>query len=280
MAFVLSFLLMAGALTAVAQTRPVNDSTKTTSQDSGRKEEHQASITQDRLPATPIVKPTPFIHQNDRTLKFYVLASLFFLLGLFRVVFDRYVTNLFQVFFKTSLRQSQLTDQLLQARWPSFLLNLFFAVVVGFYLLLLLADTGCTGSSFFRGLAICSGIVLAVYAVKRVVTWFIGWITDQPVMAAEYIFILFLFNKMISLFLFPMIIVLAFSDGWLHALATAVTIGLVAVWIVLRYARSFGLFGSRLKISRFHFFFYVVGVEILPILIVWRWGAGHLCKFL
>ena len=243
-------------------------------------EERQVSIKRDSLPATTSVKPIPHIRPDDRTEKFYVLATLFFLLGLFRVVFDRYFSNLFQVFFKTSLRQSQLTDQLLQARWPSFLLNLFFAVVVGFYLQLLLTDTGCAGSSFFRGLAICSGVVLAVYAVKRVVTWFIGWVTDQPVMAAEYIFILFLFNKMISLFLFPMIIVLAFSDGWLHALATAITIGLVGVWILLRYARSFGLFGSRLKISRIHFFFYVVGVEILPILIVWRWGAGHLCKFL
>jgi len=226
------------------------------------------------------IKPVLHRQQDERTEMFYLLAALFFFLGLFRLIFYRYVSNLFQVFFNTSLRQSQLTDQLLQARWPSFLLNIFFCLVLGFYLFLLLIAKGCSSAYFFRGLFICTGLVALVYVTKLLVTRLMGWVTDQAAVSAEYVFILFLFNKMVALFLFPLVIIVAFAGGWLHSLAMVLTVILFACWIILRYYRAFGLFSRRIQISRFHFFLYVIGIEILPIVLLWQWGSGHLCKFL
>jgi hypothetical protein len=227
-----------------------------------------------------VIKPIPHKQQDENTLMFYLLAALFFFLGIFRLVFDRYVSNLFQVFFNTSLRQSQLTDQLLQARWPSFLLNVFFCLVVGFYLFLLLKANGCSSAHFFRGLFICAGVVVLVYVTKFLVTRLMGWVTDQAAVSSEYVFILFLFNKMVALFLFPLIVIAAFAGGWLHSLAMTLAVIVFALWIILRYYRAFGLFSRRLQISRFHFFLYIIGIEVLPILLLWHWGSDHLCKFL
>ncbi|MFM7710054.1 MAG: DUF4271 domain-containing protein [Ferruginibacter sp.] len=227
-----------------------------------------------------VIKPVPHQLQDEHTEMFYLLAVLFFFLGIFRLVFDRYVSNLFQVFFNTSLRQSQLTDQLLQARWPSFLLNVFFCLVIGFYLLLLMKANRCTSAYFFRGLFICAGMVVLIYVTKFLVTRLMGWVTDQAAISSEYLFILFLFNKMVALFLFPLIVIIAFADGWFYSLAMTMAVILFSLWMILRYYRAFGLFSQRLQISRFHFLLYVIGIEVLPILLLWHWGSAHLCKFL
>ena len=68
---------------------------------------------------------------------FYTLCIIVFILGLFKTFYRGYFNNLFRVFFNTSIRQTQLTDQLLQAKLPSFILNIFFAITTGFYIWLL-----------------------------------------------------------------------------------------------------------------------------------------------
>jgi hypothetical protein len=57
---------------------------------------------------------------------FYVLCLVVLILGLFRTFFTGYFKNLFRVYFNTSLRQTQLSDQLKQATLPSLILNIFF----------------------------------------------------------------------------------------------------------------------------------------------------------
>ena len=68
---------------------------------------------------------------------FYALCIVVLILGIFKTFYNGYFNNLFRVFFNTSIRQTQLTDQLLQAKLPSFILNIFFAISVGFYIWLL-----------------------------------------------------------------------------------------------------------------------------------------------
>lgn len=69
---------------------------------------------------------------------FYGITGIVLLLAFLKYFYSRYFTNLFRVFFNTSLRQSQLTDQLLQARLPSLLFNLFFVISGGIYVYVLL----------------------------------------------------------------------------------------------------------------------------------------------
>ena len=60
---------------------------------------------------------------------FYFILSLFLFLGILNAVFKNYFNTMIRVFFKTSLRQSQLTDQLMQAKLPSLCLNIFSVLV-------------------------------------------------------------------------------------------------------------------------------------------------------
>ena len=68
---------------------------------------------------TPVSLVVELKKEKRKDTTFYVIVGMLLLLAFFRFFFPRYFTNLFRVFFNTSLRQSQLTDQLLQAKFPS-----------------------------------------------------------------------------------------------------------------------------------------------------------------
>jgi len=40
--------------------------------------------------------------------------------------------------------------------------------------------------------------------------------------------------------------------------------------LLMRFFRSYGLIESSMKINRFHFFLYIIGVEVLPLFLIYR----------
>ena len=78
---------------------------------------------------TPVTIVAKLKATSSNDIVFYLLAGLILLVGIIKFFFSRYFTNLFRVFFNTSLRQSQLADQLLQAKLPSLFFNAFFTIL-------------------------------------------------------------------------------------------------------------------------------------------------------
>ncbi len=213
------------------------------------------------------------VQRNARTdnLMFYILAAVIAVLAFFRFVYARYLDNVFRVFFNTSLRQSQLTDQLLQARQPSMFFNLMFTFIGGIYIYLLLRWQHWlpSGRMIFY-IAVCTGALLVIYIAKYVVLKFTGWITGYREAVNTYIFIIFLINKILGILLAPFVVIMAFSDSLLKTPAAVISMLLVALMFLLRFFRSFGLLQHQLKVSRFHFFLYIAGVEVLPLLLIYK----------
>jgi hypothetical protein len=48
--------------------------------------------------------------------------------------------------------------------------------------------------------------------------------------------------------------------------------------LLLRFFRSYGLLQNQLKISRFHFMLYITGIEILPLLLIYKGLMVYLSK--
>jgi hypothetical protein len=123
----------------------------------------------------PIASSSKKMTETFTDLIFYTLLGALLLLAFLRFFYSRYFNNLFRVFFNTSLRQSQLTDQLLQAQLASMLFNLFFVVTGGLYSYFLLlhyhwvnADNTLLviGSSIF--------VLALIYFIKFVTLKFTG----------------------------------------------------------------------------------------------------------
>jgi hypothetical protein len=213
-------------------------------------------------------QPKRFVQNTDYL--FYIISFLVLTIALFRLFNDKYYLNMTRVFFNSSLRQSQLVEQLLLDKQASLVWNLFFVVVMGIYLFQLLVFHQETSLINYKVLGLCMLLVLSVYAVKYFITLFFGWLTGFLDEAENYLFIVFLLNKMLALFLLPVILIMIYVDNsWVYPTIqfSFLLIGLV---FFIRYFRAFGMLQYKMKVSRFHFLLYVTGVELLPILILYK----------
>lgn len=202
---------------------------------------------------------------------FYILLVVIAALSFLRFVYLRYFNNLFRVFFNTSLRQSQLTDQLLQARLPSLFFNIVAIISGGLFSYFLLRYAGIfIQSNPFTITIVCSLCMGAIYLLKFITLKFTGWVTDYKEVTNTYIFIIFLINKILGILLLPFIVVMAFSIPVLIKVSAISAILLTVLMFLLRFFRSYGLLQNQLKISHTHFIMYIVGIEIVPVLLIYK----------
>lgn len=212
------------------------------------------------------------LHQDERDdAIFYLLTGVVLLLAFLKFFFNRYFINLFRVFFNTSLRQSQLTDQLLQAKLPSLLFNIFFMISGGIFVYFLLFHyQWINGERRWLIMGICIAVMAVIYVIKYSSLKFTGWVTGYSESTNTYVFVIFLINKIIGIFLVPATIVIAFSLPSIASGAALVSLLCVGTLLLMRFFRSYSLIQNQLKISRLHFFLYILGIEILPILLIYK----------
>jgi len=216
--------------------------------------------------------PVP-AYQSDRypenhNVFFYVITFFFFFLGILKIAFGKYFSNMFRVFFNTSLRQSQLTDQLLQDKLPSMLFNLFFVMVGGVYIYLLLLFYQKIHFDEYQYLYYAMLTIALVYFCKFIVLQLIGWLSGFRRDTEIYTFIVFLINKILGILLLPCIAFIAFADKSIQELVILISGLLIGFMFVLRYLRGFSSIQQSLKISKFHFLLYIITVELLPIFLI------------
>lgn len=208
---------------------------------------------------------------------FYALCGILLILGIFKTFYSNYFNNLFRVFFNTSLRQIQLTDQLLQAKLPSFILNIFFTLTTGIYISLLFMHFHPTRIISGRLLLpFCIVTVAVLYLIKYSLLKFMGWVSDIRQATDSYIFVIFLINKITGILLVPFIILLAFSvPQWINAI-TMISLSVLGLFFLSRYIKSYAVVQKKISLNAFHFIIYIAGAEIIPIMLIYKVAVDYL----
>lgn len=200
---------------------------------------------------------------------FYSLVGLLIFFALVKNSFYRYIQDLFKIFFRTTVRQRQIKDQLVQNPLPSLLLNLFFVLSIGMFLTLLIQHFGLGQQFGFWMLYLyCVGGLVAIYAIKFIVLKFLGWILQVSEAADAYIFIVFTANKIIGIALLPFVILLAFTYGIINQVSVNLGILLLLGLLAYRYFLSYISIHRQVKMSFFHFLLYLCAFEIAPLLLI------------
>ncbi len=208
-------------------------------------------------------------HSNEMV--FYLLAGLIGLLAVIKFFYQGYFTNLFRVFFNTSLRQGQLTDQLMQAQVPSLFFNIFFVLSGGIYVYFILTHFKLVSNGHIAALiASCILILASIYVFKFCTLKFTGWVTGNQPATDSYIFIIFLICKIIGIMLLPFIVLIAFAQASIASATAVFSLLVLGLLFLLRFFRSYGILQNQLKVSRFHFFLYLTGIEIIPLLLIYK----------
>jgi hypothetical protein len=202
---------------------------------------------------------------------FYLIFGVVLLLAMLRYFYSRYFSNLFRVFFNTSLRQSQITDQLLQARQVSLFFNLLFVITAGLYAYVLFDYFKLIHTSTpLLTIGVCVLSVTIIYFLKYVTLKFTGWLTGYQSAVNAYLFVIFLINKILTVLLLPFVLVIAFANNYLQYPAIIISLLMIGLMFLLRFLRSYGLLQKQIKVSRAHFFLYIIGVELIPLLLIYK----------
>ncbi len=202
---------------------------------------------------------------------FYLLTGVVLYFSLVRLLFRKYLNNLFSVFFRVSLKQKQIREQLLQSPLPSLLLNIFFIISGGIYISFLLRYYNFRGTENLWYLILNSILALGlVYLVKFIGLKMMGWIFNITEATDTYVFVVFLVNKLLGILLIPFLILLAFSDTPLIAVLVTLSFSVVVIFFGYRYFISYAPVRKEIKVSQFHFFLYLCAFEIIPLLLIYK----------
>jgi Domain of unknown function (DUF4271) len=208
---------------------------------------------------------------NGKELLFYLLVFLLIVFALLKRAFPKYFDDLFRLFFRTTLKQRQIREQLMQSPLPSLLLNGFFVVSGGLYSAFLLRHFNLIPAESFWLLFLycCIGISVA-YFIKFIGLKVTGWLFSLSEAADSYIFIVFIVNKMIGILLLPFLFLLAFSMGNLYAVSLTLSWCLLGGLLAYRFILTYAAIHNQVKVNPFHFFLYLCAFEIAPLLLVYK----------
>jgi hypothetical protein len=221
--------------------------------------------------ARPINQSVSNHEQNNKDGLFYAFVALILYFALIRLLFSRYMNNLFALFFRASLKQKQIREQLLQTPLPSLLLNILFVICGGIYIAFLFKyynfspGTGLVILSFYA-----TGALTVMYLCKFTVLKFLGWIFNISEATDMYIFIVFLVNKMLAIFLIPLLVLMAFSSEEALRILVSFSFIFVIIAFAYRYIIAFAPVRKQINVSQFHFFLYLCGFEIIPLLVIYK----------
>jgi hypothetical protein len=188
-----------------------------------------------------------------------------------RQIFPKYFNDLFRLFFRTTIKQLQVREQLMQTPLPSLLLNIFFVVSAGLYISFLLQHTRLKPiDNFWLMSFYCMLGLSIIYFIKFLGLKLSGWLFNIREAADSYVFIVFVINKMIGLLLLPFLIMLAFSQDNIYSVSLTLSVVLIAGLLGYRFILAYATIRNQVKVNPFHFFLYFCAFEIAPLLLIYR----------
>jgi hypothetical protein len=208
--------------------------------------------------------------QGKETL-FYVTIVLLIIFGLLKLGFAKYFSDLLRVFFRTTLKQRQIKEQLIQTPLPSLMFNVFFVASAGLYMNYMFHHFKFTPVDNFWLLYLYCCVGLAViYLVKFVGLKLCGWLFNMRQAADSYIFIVFIINKVIGFSVLPFIILLGFTGGTVYSVSLVLSLCCIGGLFLYRFILGYGAIHNEVRFNLFHFFLYICAFEIAPLLLIYK----------
>ena len=224
-----------------------------------------------RFNVKPVVMQSDQRQFHGKEMLFYVVIFLLIIFGLLKLAFAKYFGDLLRVFFRTTLKQRQIKEQLIQTPLPSLMFNIFFVASAGLYMNFLFHHFKFTPVNNFwlMYLYCCIGLSV-VYLVKYVGLKICGWLFNMRQAADSYIFIVFIINKVVGFSVLPFIILLAFTDGTVYTVSLILSLFSVGGLFLYRFILGYGAIHNEVKFNLFHFFLYICAFEIAPLLLIYK----------
>jgi hypothetical protein len=124
--------------------------------------------------------------------------------------------------------------------------------------------------NFWLQYAYCAGALATIYLVKYIGLKITGWLFNVSNATDSYIFIVFIINKMLGIFLLPFLLLLAFANDPLYGSAMVISWLGIGLLLIYRFILSYGALRKEVKLNSFHFILYILGFEVIPLLLIYK----------
>ncbi|MFN2456944.1 MAG: DUF4271 domain-containing protein [Chitinophagaceae bacterium] len=217
----------------------------------------------------PVQRVTSERTWQGKEVYFYITVALLIFFASVKNGFSKYLHDIFRLFFRATLRQRQIKDQLMQAPLPSLLLNIFFILSGALFLTLLFQRLGWGIEHGFLLLYLyCIAGLSGIYLVKFLTLRMCGWLFRLKGATDAYTFIVFTTNKIIGILLLPFIVLLIFTNGLMNQVVFTGCLLLIAAMFIYRFYLSYAAIHRLVKLNLLHFIIYLCAFEIAPLLLI------------
>lgn len=216
------------------------------------------------------IHTTPIFRQGATAYWPSVLLFLVFALYVSIKVSDpKKIIKVFASVFSLQAAKQLLREDYKLNRRVSVFLTIGFVIVAAFmafmannyFGLILKGTTPLSQYLFFVG------VILAMYFIKYITTYFLSYIIGEFDLGREYFFNVFIFNQTAGVVLFPVVLCVLFSK-FTPELFLYPGIIICAVFFILRLLRGFVISTLEQNIGVLYIFLYFCGLEILPLLVL------------
>ncbi len=206
---------------------------------------------------------------DDWLLGVFLLS--FIILAWIRLFYNKFLSPTFTAVFNHQVSYNLFRDRSSVSSRVALGLNVIFYLNSGLYLYLALThlDISIGRLVGFWAYLVLTVVIVALYALKTVLLYLVGAISLTQKTFAEYIHTVFLFNRILGLTLFPVILGMVYIPDAALPLFLYSGLALILLAFVLRLLRLFQIFIKE-GVSILYCILYLCALEFLPILLFFK----------
>ncbi len=197
--------------------------------------------------------------------------------GLIRLQFGKLLQKTFRAAIFQKEAYSLFLDRNSTSNKVSFVLNGLFFLNFSLFLFLALEQSQALLPALTRPIQylMLVGVLLSFLILKALIYYVSAYLFDSNKLVAEYVYNSSVYNRVAGIFILPIIAILPFMHPRFFSLLTYFGVGIFLItylWQLLRGAQII----SKNKSSLLYSFLYLCSVEILPLLLGFKWISNQL----
>jgi len=119
------------------------------------------------------------------------------------------------------------------------------------------------------------GLLMGVFLARLVLLNIAGFLFNRVNIMREYLYNIFIFNKLSGLLVLPLTFLLVYTRGILQGMFHIFIIFVLSAIVIMRLIRGV-VFSYRKEVLFFYMFLYLCALEIAPLVLLYRWLEGIL----
>lgn len=196
---------------------------------------------------------------------FYSFLFLFMLTALLSKYSNGLLRKLWKIYVNDGFIHRQSKDQMTQQPVVSILLNFLFILSSGLFVFFGLGwDHEFKGEIRWMILLASFLIIGCIYLFKHVLFKILGWAFGQEEAFDNYLFVVFLNNKLAGLIFLFSSFIMAFSAPASSNFVFKLTLFLIGLMLLYRFLRGYQLFSRQSRIGFFTLLLAFISLEVIP----------------